>query len=32
MIKRPLVIVNEEENNNKNILLGFKEEEYKNIF
>lgn len=31
MIKRPLVIVNEEENN-KNILLGFKEEEYKNIF
>ena len=32
MIKRPLVIVNdEEENNNKNILLGFKEE-YKNIF
>ena len=32
MIKRPLVIINEEENNNKNILLGFKEEEYKNIF
>jgi len=32
MIKRPLVIVNEEENNKKNILLGFKEEEYKNIF
>ena len=33
MIKRNLVIVNdEEENNNKNILLGFKEEEYKNIF
>ena len=32
MIKRPLVIVNEEENNNKSILLGFKEEEYKNIF
>ena len=32
MIKRPLVIVTEEENNNKNILLGFKEEEYKNIF
>ena len=32
MIKRPLVIVNEGENNNKNILLGFKEEEYKNIF
>ena len=34
MIKRPLVIVNddEEESNNKNILLGFKEEEYKNIF
>ena len=31
MIKRPLVIVNEE-NDNKNILLGFKEEEYKNIF
>lgn len=31
MIKRPLVIVNEEEYN-KNILLGFKEEEYKNIF
>ena len=31
MIKRPLVIVNEEENN-KNILLGFKEEEYENIF
>lgn len=30
MIKRPLVIVNEE-NDNKNILLGFKEE-YKNIF
>lgn len=32
MIKRPLVIINEGENNNKNILLGFKEEEYKNIF
>ena len=32
MIKRPLVIIKEEENNNKNILLGFKEEEYKNIF
>ena len=32
MIKRPLVIINEEENNNKSILLGFKEEEYKNIF
>ncbi len=32
MIKRPLIIVNEEENNKKNILLGFKEEEYKNIF
>ena len=32
MIKRPLVIVNEEENNKKNILLGFKEEEYENIF
>ena len=31
LIKRPLVIVNEEEYN-KNILLGFKEEEYKNIF
>ena len=31
MIKRPLVMVNEE-NDNKNILLGFKEEEYKNIF
>ena len=32
MIKRPLVIIKEKENNNKNILLGFKEEEYKNIF
>ena len=32
MIKRPLVIIKEEENNNKSILLGFKEEEYKNIF
>ena len=32
MIKRPLVIINEEVNNNKSILLGFKEEEYKNIF
>ena len=34
MIKRPLVIVNDEEENNnkKNILLGFKEEEYKNMF
>ena len=31
MIKRPLVIINEEENNNKSILLGFKEEEYKYI-
>ena len=26
MIKRPLVIINEEVNNNKSILLGFKEE------
>ena len=32
MIKRPLVIIKEEENNKKNILLGFKEEEYENIF
>ena len=32
IIKRPLVIIKEEENNKKNILLGFKEEEYKNIF
>ena len=31
MIKRPLVIV-KEENKKDHILLGFKEEEYKNIF